>query len=105
MGLGLGLANPNLNFYLTPITPTQPWPYPNPIPNPNDSRRGPFEADFSHWGGKAQIWPELQLPPSTHGGWLHERVKARNATPDQPLSQLEAQLSGCDVELPKPRWW
>ena len=87
------------------VAPFDAWDYVDHERLFNDSRRGPFGTAYSHWGGRARIWPELALPPSTHGGWLHTRVAARNATPDQPLTQLEAQLSGCDVELPKPRWW
>ena len=87
------------------VAPFNAWDYVDHERLFNDSRRGPFGTAYSHWGGRARIWPELALPPSTHGGWLHTRVAARNATPDQPLTQLEAQLSGCDVELPKPRWW
>jgi hypothetical protein len=43
---------------------------------------GPFATKYSAWtkhvGGEFGVtWPELRLPASAHGGWLHERIQQR----------------------------
>lgn len=73
--------------------------------------RSEFHRKYSHWAGhtpqNATVWPELVLPQSTHGGWLHQRVVAREAQvqANQPIGALQRELSGCDLSLPRPSWW
>lgn len=79
---------------------------------------------YSNWalhrrGKLGTIWPELRLPESTHGGWLHERVAARTARGPQAgqaasddegggtpfeASALDVQLDGCALQLPSLEW-
>jgi len=73
-----------------------------------DSRKGPFGSRYSHWSSaKLPDWPELKLPDSSHGGWMHSRIAERNKSLalGQPLPALEAELSGCSSKIPTPKWW
>ena len=89
---------------------------------------GPFATKYSAWtkhvGGEFGVtWPELRMPASAHGGWLHERIQQRRPSgsglgggvvTDVPTSptvnagssaeSLESQLSGCRLDLPSPAW-
>lgn len=74
---------------------------------------GPFATTYSNWashrgGSVGIIWPELRMPESTHGGWLHERVAARQGREgggdDGRGIELTTELDGCQVALPTPEW-